>query len=74
MFHLFASTVNTGGEYMRTKGDKKLTITIAGCRMRDYVSVLSITIQNKNEVVQVGICAEKHENLFNQKLSQKHAT
>jgi hypothetical protein len=50
---------------MRIKGDKKLTVTIAGCRMRNYVSDLPITIENKNAVVQVVVCIDENENLCN---------
>ncbi len=73
--HILVSIVqHQGGDYTLTKGDKKLTVTIVGCRLRNYVSGRSITIENENSVVQVVVDIDKHENLYNYKLSQKHAT
>jgi hypothetical protein len=56
---------NQSWDYMLVKGDKKLTVTIIGCRMRNYVSDLPITIENKNAVIQVVACIDKNENLYN---------
>jgi len=52
-------------DYTLIKGDKELTVTIVGCRMRNYVSGLPITIENKNAVVQVVAGIDKHENPYN---------
>ena len=58
-------TENQSWDYMLIKGDKKLTVTIIGCRMRNYVSNLPITIENKSAVVKVVACMDKNENLYN---------
>jgi len=56
---------------MLIKGDKKRTVTIIGCCVRNYVSDLPITIENKNAVVRVVVCIDKHGNLFNYVYSLK---
>ena len=53
-------------DFMLVKGNKKLTVTIFGSRMRNYSSRKPITIENKLAVIQAVACIDKDENLFNQ--------
>lgn len=52
-------------DYLLVRGDKKLTVSISGCRMRDYVSDSPVTIENKNAVLYFSGCFDKNENLYN---------
>ncbi|MDP4225918.1 MAG: hypothetical protein Q8910_06020 [Bacteroidota bacterium] len=56
---------NQSGDFMWIKGNKKLTVTIFGSRMRNYISELPLTIDNKNAMVQAVACIDKNENLYN---------
>jgi hypothetical protein len=55
-------------DYMLVKGDEKLTISIIGCRMRNYISDEPITIENKKAIIQVVACIDKDENFLNKNL------
>ena len=57
---------NQSWDFLLIRGDKKLTVSIFGSRMRNYVSDQPITIENKLAVVQAVACIDKNENLYNQ--------
>jgi hypothetical protein len=52
-------------DFMLIKGDKKLTVSLVGSRMRNYVSAQPFTIQNPLAQVQAVACVDKDENLYN---------
>ncbi|WP_158861124.1 hypothetical protein [Lunatibacter salilacus] len=52
-------------DFMLVRGEKKLTISLIGSRMRNYESADPITIQNPFAVIQAVACVDKDENLFN---------
>ena len=52
-------------DFMLVRGNKKLTISLSGCRMRDYVSDEPITRLNGQAVLQAVACVDKHERPFN---------
>jgi hypothetical protein len=52
-------------DYMLLRGDKRLTVSLVGARMRNYVSADPITVENKQAVVQAVACFDKDENLYN---------
>ena len=69
-----ALTTVPGGQsqdYMLVKGDRKLTVTMSGCRMRDYKSDEPLSIQNKQAIIQATACIDKHEELYNKTISNK---
>lgn len=57
---------NQSWDFLMIRGNKKLTVSIVGSRMRNYVSDQPITIENKLAVVQAVACVDKNENLYNQ--------
>lgn len=59
---------NQSWDYMLIKGDKKLTVSMFGCRMRNYVSNHPITILNENASVYAIGCYDKNEALFSLQL------
>lgn len=56
---------NKSWDFLLVKGNKKLTVSIFGSRMRDYVSNNPITSQNPNAIIQAVACYDKFENPFN---------
>jgi hypothetical protein len=59
------TNVKTSQDFMLIEGDKKLTVSLVGSRMRNYVNDLPITIKNPNAIVQAVACIDKNENLLN---------
>ncbi|MBI9018662.1 MAG: hypothetical protein JEZ07_15520 [Phycisphaerae bacterium] len=58
------TTLGKSQDYLLVKGDKKLTITLMGCRMRNYVSDMAITNLNPKAVIQAIGCIDKNEDIF----------
>ncbi|MDX9883468.1 MAG: hypothetical protein RBS73_15510 [Prolixibacteraceae bacterium] len=56
---------NQSCDFMLVKGDQKLTISVFGSRMRNYISDNPITNQNRNAIIQVAASIDKNENPFN---------
>lgn len=48
-------------DYMTINGNDKCTISMFGCRMRDYQTDKPITINNPNAVLQAKACIDKNE-------------
>jgi hypothetical protein len=55
----------TSWDYLLVRGDKKLTVSIWGCRMRNYTSSSPVTIENDQAIIQFSGCFDKDENLYN---------
>ena len=58
-------------DFMLVRGDKKLTISLVGSRMRNYESANAITLENPAAVIQAVACVDKEENLYNAILGPK---
>jgi len=58
------TTLNTSQDFMLVRGDQKLTITMTGCRMRNYAADSPLTIQNPQAVIQAFGCLDKEEQPF----------
>lgn len=58
------TTKNVSFDFMKVTGTDKCTISLMGCRMRNYISDDPITIVNKNAIIQVVACIDKNENIF----------
>ncbi|MEP6467591.1 MAG: hypothetical protein ABJB05_14880, partial [Parafilimonas sp.] len=56
---------NESWDFMLVKGDQKLTISLFGSRMRNYVSDKPFTIENKKALIQAVACIDKNEELYN---------
>lgn len=59
------STFGRSQDFMLVRGQRKLTISMSGCRMRNYVSAEPITNLNKNSVIQAAGCIDKQDRPFN---------
>lgn len=56
---------NSSWDYMLVRGDQKLTVSVWGSRMRNYLSDNPVTIENNNAVIYLSGCFDKDENLYN---------
>ena len=52
-------------DFLLVKGDKPLTISLFGCRMRNYVSSSPITLLNPHARIQAVACVDKEEQFYN---------
>ena len=55
---------NMSWDYLLVRGDKKLTVSVWGSRMRNYVADSPITIQNDRAIVQFVGCFDKDERVY----------
>lgn len=60
------TTLGKSQDFLLVRGDKKLTVTLNGCRMRNYVSAEPITVQNGKALIQAVACLDKEERLLNE--------
>ena len=56
---------NMSWDYLLVRGDKKLTVSIWGSRMRNYMADSPTSIENENAIIHAGGCFDKDENLYN---------
>ena len=61
---------NMSWDYLLVRGDEKLTVSIWGSRMRNYMADNPISIENTNALIQVTGCIDKNENIFNMTFDQ----
>lgn len=56
---------NQSWDFLLVRGDKKLTVSVWGSRMRNYVSNSPVTVENKQAIIYMSGCFDKDENLYN---------
>jgi len=61
---------NMSWDFLLVRGNEKLTVSIWGSRMRNYVSDFPITIENDQAVIQVTGCFDKNEDIYNKTFNQ----
>ena len=54
-------------DFLLVRGDKLLTVTLYGCRMRNYRAESPITVENENARVEAVACVDKDERFFSLK-------
>ncbi len=59
------STIGEALDFLLVRGDQRLTVSLFGCRMRNYAADSPITVQNPQAVIQAVACIDKHERPFN---------
>lgn len=59
------TTLGKSQDFLLVRGEKKLTVTLAGCRMRNYVAEAPVTRLNSNAIIQAVACVDNNEELFN---------
>lgn len=58
------TTLGKSQDFLLVRGEKKLTVTMIGCRMRNYVAESPITRLNTNAMIEAVGCIDKREQLF----------
>jgi hypothetical protein len=58
------TTLDQSHDFLLVRGDAKLTVSLFGCRMRNYRADKPLTIENAAAVVQAFGCVDKSENPF----------
>ncbi len=56
------TTLDESEDFLLIRGDRKLTVSMFGCRMRNYRADKPITVQNDKAIVQAVACIDKEEN------------
>jgi hypothetical protein len=59
------TTLGKSQDFLLVRGNQKLTVSLSGCRMRNYVADLPITCLNSNALIQAALCVDKNEAAFN---------
>ena len=60
------TTLGKSQDFLLVRGEKKLTVSLSGCRMRNYVADAPITRLNTNAIIQATACIDKNEQPFNE--------
>jgi hypothetical protein len=60
------TTLGKSQDFLLVRGDKKLTVSMSGCRMRNYVADAPITRLNTNSIIQASLCIDRNEMGFNE--------
>lgn len=58
------TTIGASFDFLKVTGSDICTITMTGCRMRNYTSDEPLTVENKNAVIQAVACIDKNEKPF----------
>lgn len=58
------TTLDQSQDFLLIRGEKKLTVSLFGCRMRNYRADEPLTIENPAAVVRAVACIDKDENLY----------
>jgi len=56
---------NSSWDYMLVRGDKKLTVSVWGARMRNYLADSPVSVKNEQAIIYMTGCFDKDENLYN---------
>jgi hypothetical protein len=59
------TTLRQSQDFLCVRGDRRLTVSMFGCRMRNYVAAHPITLENPRAMLQAIACIDKEERLFN---------
>ena len=59
------TSLDKSHDFLLVRGEKKPTVSLFGCRMRNYTADEPITMENPKALIQAFGCIDKHENPFN---------
>ena len=59
------ASIGQSNDFALIKGERNLTVSFVGCRMRNYRSAEPITSLNRNVVIQAVACVDKNGQAFN---------
>ncbi len=55
------TTLGKSQDFLLVRGDRKLTVSLVGCRMRNYVAASPLTVLNPKAVIQAVACVDGAE-------------
>ncbi len=55
------TNVGQSQDFLLVRGDDLLTISLVGCRMRNYAAEVPITVKNLRALIQVSACVDKNQ-------------
>jgi hypothetical protein len=58
------TTLGKSQDFLLVRGEKKLTVALTGCRMRNYAAAEPITRENKLSLIRAALCVDKDEQFF----------
>jgi hypothetical protein len=58
------TTVGQSQDFLLVQGSERLTVSLMGCRMRNYAGAEPITIENPNAIIQAEACVDRDENPY----------
>jgi hypothetical protein len=58
------TTFRESADFMLVRGDRRLTVSLVGSRMRNYEAAAPITMENPQALVRMVACVDKHERLL----------
>ncbi|MCX6226574.1 MAG: hypothetical protein NTV01_17800 [Bacteroidia bacterium] len=58
------TTLGVSFDFLKVTGNDTCTISLMGCRMRNYTSDKALTVENENAVIQAVACIDKNEKIF----------
>ncbi len=61
--------VGQSQDFLRVRGDQRLTISLVGCRMRNYVGD-AITVENPRALVRAVACIDRDERLYEKTIGE----
>ncbi len=56
---------NSSWDYLLVRGNSKLTVSVWGSRMKNYISESPVTVENKNAIIHLAGCFDREDNLYN---------
>jgi hypothetical protein len=65
------SALKNSHDFLLVRGEKKLTVSLVGCRMRNYAADEPVTAENPKALIQAVACVDKHEKAFNRTVEPK---
>lgn len=64
------TTIAKSQDFLLVRGDQRLTISLSGCRMRNYAAADPITCLNPKALVQVRACVDHAEEAYERTIGQ----
>jgi hypothetical protein len=59
------TTLGVSWDFLKVTGSDTCSVSLIGCRMRNYISEQPLTVENRNAVIQAVACIDKNEKAFN---------
>jgi dienelactone hydrolase len=59
------STLGKSQDFLLVGGEEKLTVSLSGCRMRNYAAAAPVTLANPRALVQLAVCVDKDDRPLN---------